>query len=173
MAEGGLAGVLHVGCGGDPLPYPEWLGGLQETRLDIDPRWNPDVLASMTDMGEIGPFGAVFCSHALEHLHQHDAAQALREFYRVLEPGGYAAVFVPDLEGVCPTSDVLYVSPDGPITGHDLFYGSGKRIPTMPHMAHRSGFVQKTLEAAIREAGFSKVLVNRLSSYNLMGVGIK
>lgn len=163
--------VLHAGCGGDPLPI--WLGHFQEVRLDIDPHWTPDVLASMTDMGDIGPFGAAFCSHALEHLHPHEVTKALGEFYRVLAPEGYLALFVPDLEGVSPTDDVLFVSPDGPITGRDLFYGSSKRIPTMPHMAHHSGFVRETLGAALREAGFSRVLVNRLSSYNLMGVGVK
>lgn len=163
--------VLHAGCGGDPLPT--WLGHFQEVRLDIDPHWNPDIVASMTDLGDIGPFSAAFCSHALEHLHPHEAAKALSEFHRVLEPGGYLSLFVPDLEGVVPTLDVLYVSPDGPITGHDLFYGSAKRTAMSPYMAHRSGFVRNTLDAALHNAGFSKVRADRMSSYNLFGVGVK
>lgn len=159
--------VLHAGCGGDTLP--EWMGDCEETRLDVDPRWNPHVVASFTDLGDIGPFDVAFCCHALEHLYPHEVEKALSEFRRVLGTDGKLIVFVPDLEGVSPTEDVLFVSPDGPITGLDLIYGSRKRIPTMPHMAHHSGFTWKTLLAALRRAGFGKAIVQRLSDYNLLG----
>lgn len=160
--------VLHVGCGGDPLPA--WLHGT-ETRLDIDPGHSPDVVASMTDMGAIGSFDALYCSHALEHLHSHEVATAVAEFARVLRPGGFAVVFVPDLEDVQPTHDVLFVAAAGPITGHDLYYGHGGLIPSMPYMAHRSGFTSATLAQAF--AGFARVEVKRMDCYNLMAVAIK
>lgn len=168
LAPVSAGAVLHVGCGGDPLPA--WLDGT-ETRLDIDPRHSPDVVASMTDMGNIGPFDAIYCSHALEHLPVHDVAVAVDEFARVLKPGGFAVVFVPDLEDVQPTREVLFEAPSGPITGHDLYYGHGGLIPSMPHMAHRCGFTADTLAQAF--AGFSRVKVERLDCYNLMAVAIK
>lgn len=40
---------------------------------------------------------AIYTSHMLEHLEPQDALAALREFHRVLEPGGTLRVSVPDL----------------------------------------------------------------------------
>lgn len=166
-----MKSILHVGCGSDSLP--NWLQGFNETRLDIDERVNPDIVASMTDIGDIGQFDAVLCVHALEHLHQHEVGTALSEFMRVLKPGGHAIVFVPDLEDVRPTEDVLYTSSAGEVTGLDLIYGMRSAISEFPHMAHKTGFTSATLEQAITAAGFKSATVKRLDNYNMMGVGIK
>jgi len=163
--------LLHVGCGGEVLP--SWLMDYEEIRLDIDASQCPDVVASMLDMGEIGPFDAILCRHALEHVYPHEVGQALGEFKRVLKPGGYAVVFVPDLEGVAPTNEVLLESPSGPITGHDMIYGYGVALAHNPYMAHKCGFGKETLEAALENAGFSKAKTTRLGNYDLIGVGVK
>jgi SAM-dependent methyltransferase len=163
--------VLHAGCGGAKLP-PYWQN-VQETRLDIDPSQKPDVVASITDMGEVGEFDAVYSSHCLEHLYPHDVPKALGEFCRVTKEGGVAVVIVPDLEDVKPTDDVLYESDSGPICGLDMYYGHGRLIEQRPYMAHHSGFVAKTLEGAMKSAGFRAVKVTRAGDYNLIGVGLK
>ena len=163
--------LLHVGCGSDRLP--EWLVGFKETRLDINEAVNPDIVASMLALGDIGEYDAVFCQHALEHVHQYEVEIALSEFRRVLKPGGVVIVFVPDLEGVKPTHEVLLQSPAGPITGHDLFYGYGKALSDNPHMAHKTGFVSETLHKSLTDSGFVNVKVNRLSDHNMMGAGNK
>lgn len=163
--------ALHVGCGGSALP--DWLAGFEETRLDIDASHCPDVVASMLDMGEIGSFDVVFCQHALEHVDRHQVKRALSEFHRVLKPGGHAVVFVPDLEGVSPTDDVVLTAPLGQITGHDLYYGHGPSLEKHPHMAHRCGFVSSTLAKALEDAGFADVRVQRLSEHNMMGAARK
>ena len=151
---------------------PEWLAGFDEVRLDISPDCSPDIVASMTDLGDIGQFDRVFCSHALEHLHPHEVSTALGEFHRVLKPGGAAIVVVPDLEDVRPTTDVVYVSAAGPITGRDMYYGHAGLIPDQPYMAHKTGFVSDTLADALKAAGFTTE-TRRLPSYNLLGVGVK
>jgi ubiquinone/menaquinone biosynthesis C-methylase UbiE len=166
-----MATVLHVGCGGEPLPA--WLDAYDEVRLDIDPGCAPDVLAPMTDLGRIGPFDALYCCHAVEHLYPHDVPVALREFQRVLKPGGYAVVVVPDLEGVEPTEAPLYDSPAGPICGLDMIYGKASMIAKSPHMAHHCGFVQSTLLEALTAAGFAQCEVRRTSGYNLIAVAVK
>lgn len=166
-----MKSVLHVGCGGNSLP--PWLDSHKETRCDINPECSPDVIASMTDLGDIGIFDVVYCSHALEHLYPHEVQTALREFGRVLNPGGYAAIFVPDLEGVAPTDEPLFESMAGPITGLDLFYGKRSMLKSNPYMAHHTGFVQETLLSELVAAGFSRSKVDRLSCFNLFGVGIK
>lgn len=144
-----------------------------ETRLDIDEIQCPDICASMLDMGDIGTFDAVLCRHALEHVYPHEVEKALSEFMRVLNQGGYAMVFVPDLEGVEPTNKVLFEAPAGPITGRDLFYGYGVALTHNPYMAHKTGFVKETLEEAMKSAGFSNVKTARIGNYDLMGVGVK
>lgn len=163
--------VLHVGCGKEPLPT--WLGDFREVRLDIDPDCTPDIVAPMTDMGEIGPFDALYCCHALEHLYPHEVPMALGEFLRVLRAGGTLMVVVPDLEGIQPTEDVLYESPAGPICGLDMIYGKAALIAGNPHMAHHSGFVGSTLEGALLAAGFDKAKASRPGGYNLLAVGVK
>lgn len=163
--------VLHVGCGHEPLPG--WIAANSETRLDIDPRCNPDVVASMTDLGDIGPFDMVFSSHSLEHLAPHDVGVALAEFRRVLKPGGRLVVMVPDLQDVRPTEEVLYVSPAGPVAGIDMYYGFRAALEAQPYMAHRTGFVAETLQGALDRAGFAAALTQRLADYNLLGVARK
>lgn len=162
--------VLHAGCGGDPLP--DWLGLCIETRLDIDPKHKPDILASITDLGDIGPFDVVYCCHALEHLTPMDGLKALEEFHRVLNPGGAVIITVPNLEGISPTFDVVYESPAGPITGHDMIYGHLAHLGN-PYMQHRTGFIPATLTQRILEAGFTSVPECRSSNYNLVAVGVK
>jgi len=161
--------LLHVGCGGEPMP--DWAEGRYvETRLDISADHSPDIVASMTDMGDIGSFDAIYCSHALEHLAPHDAAKALSEFRRVLKPGGFAVILVPDLEGVEATDQVLFEAPCGPVSGLDLMYGLRSLLHVMPYMAHRTGFVSDTLKAAIEGAGMEAASLKRLPHYNLMAV---
>ncbi len=163
--------LLHVGCGGALLP--DWVRGVQETRLDVDPAVAPDIVANMCDMGDIGEFDVVLCVHALEHLPAHDVGQALSEFHRVLRPGGHVIVFVPDLEGVKPTDETLFVSSSGPISGLDLMYGLRSALKENPYMAHRTGFVAETLKAAITAAGFRFAHVNRLGGFDMMGAAVK
>jgi predicted SAM-dependent methyltransferase len=144
---------------------------IEEVRLDLDPSKNPDIIASMVDMGDIGPFDAIYTSHTLEHIHSHEVPVALREFRRVLTDDGFALIFVPDLEGLTLSNDVLYESPAGPVTSFDMIYGMRKFLATHPEtMAHRTGFTSAILKDALIEAGFGKVTVNRVPAFNLMAV---
>ena len=164
-----MPSVLCVGAGGDPCQ--QWRdNGYEVVRLDIDPATSPDIVGTMTDLGNIGPYDAVYCIHALEHLYPHEVPVALSEFRRVLRQGGVATIAVPDLEGVPPTDDKL---PGIDVSGLHLYYGDAAQIPTNPHMAHHCGFVASTLAEAMKAAGFSSVRTLRLSQFNLMGIGIR
>lgn len=164
--------LLHAGCGTSGLP--PWYEGAEEVRLDIDPAAKPDIVASLVDLGDIGEFDVIYTSHCVEHLYPADVRIALAEFYRVTKPGGHVMVIVPDLEGVQATEDVLYECHGvGPLTGLDLIYGCRFDAARSTYMAHHSGFVSSTLEAAMRAAGFEQVDMKRLPQYNLMAIGRK
>lgn len=162
--------VLHVGCGGAELPQP--FDQEEETRLDINPAMEPDIVASFTDMGDIGQFDVVYSCHTLEHLHPREVDMALKECLRVLVPGGQVIIIVPNLEGVLPTHDPLYDSPSGPVSGHDMIYGH-KCCVENPYMAHHSGFMGDTLKAAMLKAGFAHAVSHADDFYNLIGGAIK
>lgn len=138
-------------------------------RLDIDPRTHPDIIGTMTNLGDIGPYDAVACNNALEHLYPHEVGAALRGFHRVLKPGGHAVIQVPDLEGVSPTEEII---PEIGMSGLHLYYGDPARLEEFPYMAHHCGFVEATLRRVLESAGF-KTMTKRLPCHQLMGIGVK
>lgn len=174
----GLTGdFLHIGCGvmqpdeTDQLPL--WAKGCKETRLDIDPNVKPDVVASMLDMGEIGPFDTVYSSHTLEHLYPHQVSGAVDECFRVLKPGGLAITIVPDLEGVLATDETLYTAILGDeISGLDMIYGKASYVASNPYMAHHCGFTSKTLTQVLTAAGFEQVTATRMG-FSILATGKK
>lgn len=144
---------------------------MKETRLDIDPSWGPDIVASMTDMGDIGQYDAIYCSHALEHLSMEDAIKALSEFRRVLNPGGRAFVIVPDTEGVSPTDEPLLETPAGIISGNDILFGASWLTKDNPFMVHKTQFTKESIESAMKSAGFQFSGASRGNCYNLIAIG--
>jgi predicted O-linked N-acetylglucosamine transferase (SPINDLY family) len=161
--------ILHVGCGQDDpgalpeaLRPPEW----REIRLDLNPAVKPDIIGSITDMSAVAneSVDAVFSSHNLEHLYAHEVPIALAEFYRVLKPGGFALITLPDIQAVAEyvaqgkLEDILYVSPEGPIAAIDILYGQRSAIADGNHfMAHRTAFTAESLQAKLQQAGFKHI----------------
>ncbi len=168
-----MALILHAGCGGEYLPPWFPIKG-EEIRLDAnaDVKPTPDIVATIENLGDIGPFDGVYSCHTLEHLHWHDAMLALREFHRVLKPGGSVYIVVPDVEDIKPDDTVHYVTAHGaPITGLDILFGYREYSWKNPWMMHRCGFMASTLLSAMEHAGFD-AKVARLPC-TLLGVGFK
>ena len=163
--------VLHVGCGGSEI-HPLFKD-YKETRLDIDSRHNPDIVASMVDLGDIGTYDAIYSSHCLEHLSEDDTIKALSEFKRVLNDNGFCFILLPDLEDVKPTDDVILQAPSGDITGNDMYYGHHEFIKTNPFMVHLSQFTELKLLDSFNKAGFDNCYTKRLTDFNLLGIGIR
>ncbi len=178
--------VLHVGCGpADPAKLPAAFfptGPWRELRLDIDPGVAPDIIASITDMAVVpdGSVHGLWSAHNLEHLAAHEVPLALAEFHRVLAPGGFALLTMPDLQQVAALvaegklEDAAYISAMGPISALDMLYGhrasiaSGNRF-----MGHRTGFVASTLAWHLEAAGFRSVRVQRDGHFALWASGVK
>lgn len=177
---------LHVGCG--PKQKNQTTQGFSrsiwsECRLDIDPKVNPDVVGTMTDMSLVANHSvqAIFSSHNIEHLYPHEVALALAEFLRVLSHDGFVVITCPDLQSVCQfvvedkLTEPAYVSPAGPIAPIDILYG---HRPAMARgnlfMAHRCGFTRKVLDATLQAAGFKSIAsMARPQHFDLWAVATK
>ncbi|MBP9183284.1 MAG: class I SAM-dependent methyltransferase [Fuscovulum sp.] len=176
--------VLHVGCGTahpDKLPeafFPR--GAWKEVRLDIDPDVAPDIVASITDMAVVpdASVDAVWSAHNLEHLWSHEVPLALAEFLRVLRPGGFALVTMPDLQQIAALvaegnlEGIAYQSALGPISALDMLYGFRPALAEgNAFMGHRTGFTAGTLAGHLQRAGFCDVRVQRDGGYALWATG--
>ena len=177
--------VLHVGCGpyypnSLPKNFPnnEW----QEVRLDIDPTVRPDIIGSIIDMSAVPSksVDAVYSSHNVEHVYYHQVPLVLAEFHRVLKPGGFAMILVPDIEIVAKAvaegnleESPLYISPAGPIGAIDIFYGLRTAIASGNYyMAHHTAFTAKSLEGKMQQAGFSNLKI-RQENFDIIAIGYK
>lgn len=175
--------VLHVGCGPKGTQLPDLFCGedWQEIRLDIDPTLEPDVIASMTDMGAVedASVDGIYSSHNLEHLYAHEVPIALAEWQRVLKPGGVIFLRVPDVQAIATyvaedkLEDVLYESAAGSIFPIDVLWGHRPPIAEGNHfMAHKTGFTRSTLVAKLTQAGFAQVATT-CANFELVAIAVK
>lgn len=176
--------VLHIGCGskdgGSGLhsifqDSSQWY----EVRLDIDPLVAPDILSDMMNMKMVpnGSVNAIWSSHNIEHVFTYQVVPVLKEFRRVIKPGGAILLATPNLQEVIKTvaqgsglETALYRSPSGPITALDIIYGHSKAIADGHHfMAHKTGFTSRTLAQKFADAGFGRMEI-RQDGYQLVGL---
>ena len=176
-----LKGLLHVGCGGSALP--EYFSSYRELRFDMDPSSGADLIGDMLaiDLPD-GAVDAIYTCHTLEHVTYHDGIRALREFLRVLRPGGLAWVVVPNV-GACADAvrdgdllRVMYDSPAGPVTAADMIYGhqgliERDRQEKAYRFQHRFGYTLETLASALRTAGFIHVGARVSETFDLVALG--
>jgi len=161
--------VLNVGGGTKVVTLPPIYEGWQQLWLDIDPRWQPDIVADARQLEQQPPavYDSVFCMHNLEHYYRHDAVKVLRGFLHVLKDDGFAYVIVPDMAELMrrvvhnnlDIDDFLYEAPIGRVHVHDVIYGFGAQIERSDSdfFAHKTGFTQKSLSAILYHCGFTHV----------------
>ena len=159
--------LLHVGCSTltkkDTIPYffsDDW----QEIRFDIDSRVNPDVVGTLTDMSALDSesVDAIYSSHNLEHLYDHEVDLALLEFRRVLKEDGFLVITCPDLHSISrlivdgKLREPAYISPSGlAVSPHDMLYGWGSSLKEGNFfMAHRSGFDSPSMHEKLMKAQY-------------------
>ncbi len=177
--------MLHVGCGGNS---PHRLHTLfrqddrwNEIRMDVDPLVKPDVICSAADMSGVianDSVDAIWSSHTIEHLHDHEVTKAIAEFKRVLKPDGFVLLRCPDLTAIMEAilrnglEATAYVSPAGPITPLDMLYGHRPPIALgNSYMAHNTAFSDDRIARVLIEGGFSTVHTKRAPVFDLWAVG--
>jgi SAM-dependent methyltransferase len=151
---------VNLGSGDRPLP-----GFVNVDILPTAP--GVDVV---TDISEHLPFedcsaSLVYASHLLEHFPHARSVDILREWRRVLEPGGTLLVAVPDLLAI---ADILvsksgwFLPPHSPWLG--AIYGGQKDEWDF----HKTGFTEPWLSYVLGLAGFSNV--ERVANFNEVGI---
>jgi len=170
--------VLDVGGGHRDNALPPHYAAWRRLMLDIDPKAAPDILLDARQLSRLpaGQFDAVYCSHNLEHYHEHEVARVLAGFAHVLKaPQGFVEIRVPDVHAIAveiatrgrELDEVLYTSPAGPIRLVDVLYGYGRAIEQsgVDFYAHKTGFTRATLRRALEAAGFTR-------AYRLAPIGV-
>lgn len=176
--------VLNVGSGPSPSRLHQIFATANwaQLRLDANPDVKPDIVGSITDMSATvaaGSVDAVWSSHNIEHLHTHEVPGALREFYRVLSPTGFALITCPNLEAIARfildgrVEDVIYQAPAGPITPLDMLFGHGASIARgNAYMAHHTAYTVDRLGALLVHAGFKEARVAAGNAHDLWALAL-
>jgi len=174
--------ILNVGAGPASTPMPPYYQGHTVERLDIDPRYTPQLLMDVRDVGTLprGAYDVAYCSHILEHFYTHEAERIVHGLYHILADDGVCDVMLPNIgalleQGSLDLDRVMYQSPAGPITVHDMLYGfSGfHRASEHPeYQTHRSAWSAHRLGGLLNYCGFSSVFAGE-GGLDLRVVGFK
>ena len=134
---------LHLGCGKIFIPGFVHIDCVEYEHIDhvssIDSL--PMIQDNSVDL--------IYNCHVLEHFKRRDTVRVLKEWYRVLRPGGILRISVPDFEALCEIYDKYYKLGViiGPLFGkQDYLYN-----------VHYNVFDLSTLVLVLSAAGFSDI----------------
>lgn len=153
----------------------------REIRLDLDVRVRPDIVASTADLAFLrdGSLDAIWSSHTIEHLYEHEVRTALAGMTRVLRRDGFVLLTTPDIVKVAVEiaagrlEEPMYASPAGPITPVDVLFGLRSAIAAgNGFMAHRTCFSSVRLGRFLVEAGFAEARVWDGEGFDLWAIGL-
>ena len=138
---------LHLGCG------ERFLNGY--IHIDIDQHDHIDFLRPIDnlDIFEDNSIEEIYASHVLEYFDKYEVVNVLKEWNRVLKPGGELKIAVPDFENLLKvyelTGDIKNI--EGPITGlWEVNNNSNK-------LFHKQIYDENKVKPIIRKLWFCKV----------------
>jgi len=164
--------VLNAGAGYSALmdfAYAvDEFEGWDEIRLDINPDTNAHIIGDIRQMKNIASnlFDAVFSCHTLEHIYTTNVPYALREFRRVLKPGGFVALYLPDFRKIAPIilgnrgEEILYEIHGNKIRAVDMIFGLEGAIINAPMMMHKTLFTKESITKKLTSARFKNIKIS-------------
>ncbi len=170
--------LLEVGCGaGQQLKIMKELGW-QVEGADRDPSAVEHARSKGLEVKHGTPeeikypdgyFGAIISNHVIEHVY--DPVSLLREFYRILEPGGKFVMITPNIESlgsrVFKHADVMFM--DSP--RHLFVFSPG----SLKRMAEIAGFNKLQVMTSVRHAAplyLANKAIERTGYYVLRNPGL-
>ncbi len=159
--------LLQIGCGPKRLgQLPQYFQtGWAEVRLDIDSEMDPDIVASIADLSNVGSasYDAIWLSHNIEHLFHHEAKAMVVQLKRVLKTDGWAIVTCPDIRSAMEHAlkhgldSPVYYSGMGPITPRDILFGHQESVKNgNEFMAHKNGLDLASMAKVFEKSGFAR-----------------
>ncbi|NMC80189.1 MAG: methyltransferase domain-containing protein [Chloroflexi bacterium] len=140
--------VLEIGPGSKPQAKQLWPDAIVTT-MDADPNLKPDIVNDAREMPKrlYNQFDHLLASHVLEHIPWWSTVEALKEWAKVVKPGGSVHVVVPSLEWAA--REILSENPSKAVIPH-LYAGV-----TTAWDVHLAGFTMRRLRAVFEAAGLS------------------
>jgi predicted O-linked N-acetylglucosamine transferase (SPINDLY family)/predicted SAM-dependent methyltransferase len=124
--------------------------------LNIQPGLDVDYVGDCVDLGQFADatVDEIYAAHVLEHLsHSDRLPRTLREFNRVLKPGGALRISVPDFELLCR----MFVDPQQSKQDRKYFMQVAFGGQLDEHDFHHVGLSFEFLRDYLADAGFSRV----------------
>ena len=147
---------LNLGCGDKILP-----GYVNVDVVEARAGMRPDVIC---DLHDLAPFDAdsadeILSVHVVEHFWRWEVRDIVREWVRVLKPGGRMIVECPNIVSACRT----FLENPEQFSREDqagqrtmwVFYGDPKWKD--PLMIHRWGYTPESLKSLLAEVGLAEV----------------
>ena len=143
---------LHLGCGNLTIPGFWNIDAMFTARCDVVACVERLKLADNS-------VGTIYCAHVFEHLGRTAAPRALRQWYRVLRPGGKLYLACPDLEALARLylANLDDVNTPAGRQRLDLLLGVIYGGQHNRHNFHASGWSLATLGWLLEDVGFRHV----------------
>lgn len=142
---------LHLGCG--PEKRAGWIN------VDTQAAVKPDIVSSVVSLPMFPDASAdvIEACHLFEHLAYHEAKRALREWARILKPGGELYLELPDFDA-CVRILGRHTDDQGYDVGLIGIFGWPPAIEKegVPQI-HKWGWTKRTISDELRAAGFASV----------------
>lgn len=137
---------LNLGCFTDRRP--------DYVNIDIDPNVRPDITADVRKLHMLpdNSCSEILASHILEHFYESEVVPVLREWNRLLVPGGKLVLIVPDVEKVMIKWHKNELSDDIILKG---FIGDDQE--QNPWMLHKTFFWWSRLSSILAANNYDRI----------------
>lgn len=142
---------LNIGCGGKRIPGYTGIDAVQRPAVDIIA--NADNIPLDNGVAE-----EIMAIHLIEHFYAWEVPGVLREWYRLLQPGGKLVLELPDIVKCCQNlvDNVLKGGKHLDQLSYWGLYGDPRLKD--PYMTHRWGWTFQSLGQVLCDVGYVNII---------------